>query len=162
MSDGAVHAAGKAFSGLFGLIFPDECRVCGEHLREVSRIPVCSRCLREPEPFLAEFFCSSCRAPFLNRHPLDESGRCAMCRLGAAGFDSVYTYGSYEGSLRKLIHLFKYAGVETPGKALWRVFGASLATRSAFRHRGADAAALDTAMAARIQPGGAAGSADRR
>ena len=40
--------------------------------------------------------------------PLDESGRCPLCRLGLTGFDAVYSYGSYEGSLRKLIHLFKY------------------------------------------------------
>jgi ComF family protein len=123
LSDGAVHAAEKAFCGLFGLIFPDECRVCGEPLQEVSRIPVCSRCLKEPEPFLAEFFCSTCRAPFLNRAPLDENGQCAMCRLGLAGFDSVYTYGSYDGPLRKLVHLFKYGGV----RPLEKPFGEFLA-----------------------------------
>ena len=49
--------------------------------------------------------------PFVNRFPLDETGRCALCRLGLRGFDAVYSYGSYEGSLRKLIHLFKYDGV---------------------------------------------------
>jgi ComF family protein len=49
--------------------------------------------------------------PFVNRFPLDETGRCGMCRLGLRGFDAVYSYGSYEGSLRELIHLFKYNGV---------------------------------------------------
>jgi len=49
--------------------------------------------------------------PFVNRFPLDESGHCALCRLGLRGFDAVYSYGSYEGSLRELIHLFKYNGV---------------------------------------------------
>jgi competence protein ComFC len=49
--------------------------------------------------------------PFLNRFPLDEQGRCALCRLGASGFDSAYCYGSYGGALRRLIHLFKYEGV---------------------------------------------------
>ena len=43
---------------------------------------------------------------------MDESGRCGLCRSGLQGFDAVYSYGSYEGSLRKLIHLFKYNGVE--------------------------------------------------
>jgi predicted amidophosphoribosyltransferase len=28
------------------------------------------------------------------------------------GFDAVYSYGSYEGTLRKLIHIYKYNGVE--------------------------------------------------
>jgi len=54
--------------------------------------------------------------PFVNRFPLDESGRCSICRLGLSGFDEVFTYGSYEGSLRKLIHLYKYAGVQPLAK----------------------------------------------
>jgi competence protein ComFC len=49
--------------------------------------------------------------PFLNRFPLDETGRCGLCRLGLQGFDAVYSYGSYEGTLRELVHLFKYGGV---------------------------------------------------
>ena len=49
--------------------------------------------------------------PFVNRFPLDESGRCGLCRLGLQGFDAVYSYGSYEGSLRELVHLFKYSGM---------------------------------------------------
>jgi len=108
---GARRTAKQAFCGLFQLVFPDDCRVCGERLTEVSRIPVCSRCLKDPAPLNAEFFCVACRTPFLNRFPLDETGRCTLCRLGLAGFDAVYSYGSYEGSLRKLIHLFKYDGV---------------------------------------------------
>jgi ComF family protein len=108
---GVWRAAEKAFCGLFQAVFPDDCRVCGEPLREVSRIPVCSRCLHEPEPLNAEFFCIACRAPFLNRYPLDESGRCMACRMGLTGFDAVYTYGIYDGTLRKLIHVLKYRGV---------------------------------------------------
>lgn len=111
LPDRVTHAAAKAWCGLFNVVFPDECRVCGESLREVSRIPVCGRCLKEPAPLIAEFYCTDCRTPFLNPFPLDESGRCALCRLGLSGFDAVYSYGSYEGSLRRLIHLFKYEGV---------------------------------------------------
>jgi ComF family protein len=46
--------------------------------------------------------------PFVSPFPLDADGKCALCRLGVSGFDAVYSYGSYEGSLRKLIQLFKY------------------------------------------------------
>lgn len=66
----------------------------------------------------AEFFCASCRTPFLNRHPLDEAGNCPLCRLGLSGFDAVYSYGSYEGTLRTLVHLFKYEKVHTLAKPL--------------------------------------------
>jgi ComF family protein len=34
-----------------------------------------------------------------------------LCRLGLQGFDAAYSYGSYEGTLRKLVHLFKYSGM---------------------------------------------------
>lgn len=119
MPDVVLRAAGRLSCGLFSLVFPDDCRVCGQPLREISRIPVCASCLSEPQPLIAEYFCVSCRAPFLNAHPLDESGRCALCRLGLAGFDAVYSYGSYEGTLRKLIHLFKYSQI----RPLARPFG---------------------------------------
>ena len=125
--EGVKRAAEKVlcalFSPLFNLVFPDDCRVCGVALSGVSRIPVCERCLKAPQPLAAEFFCVACRMPFLNRSPLDESGRCALCRLGLSGFDAVYSFGSYEGALRKLIHLFKYDGV----RPLARVFGKFLA-----------------------------------
>jgi len=127
LSDGAVRTTQRVLCGLFEplftLVFPDDCRVCGEALHELSRIPVCARCLREPAPLTAEYFCVACRIPFLNRSPLDESGRCALCRQGFSGFDAVFSYGSYEGTLRKLIHLFKYAGVQP----LARPFGEFLA-----------------------------------
>ncbi len=118
--------------GLFQLILPDDCRVCGEPLREISRIPVCSRCLREPEPFFAEYFCATCRTPFLNRSPLDENGRCAVCRLGLAGYDAVYTYGSYEGTLRKLVHLLKYDGVQPLARPLGEYLAMALPRERAF------------------------------
>jgi ComF family protein len=72
---------------------------------------VCERCLAGTQPLQAEYYCVACRAPFVNRYPLDEAGLCALCRLGLQGFDAVYSYGSYEGSLRTLIHVLKYEGV---------------------------------------------------
>ena len=74
-------------------------------------MPVCPECLREPAPLSAEFFCLNCRTPFLNSFPLDSQGRCMLCRLGGRGYDEVFCYGAYEGTLRKLIHLFKYSGM---------------------------------------------------
>ncbi len=59
----------------------------------------------------------------MTRHPLDGEGKCALCRRGLQGFDAVYSYGSYEGTLRKLIHVYKYEGVEP----LARSFGKLIA-----------------------------------
>jgi ComF family protein len=79
---------------------------------------VCDKCLRNPQPLAAEFFCVSCRTPFLNAFPLDAEGRCALCRAGLRGFDAAYCFGSYEGTLRELIHLYKYGRIETLCKPL--------------------------------------------
>lgn len=60
----------------------------------------------------ADFFCAACKTPFLNRFPLNDNGLCALCAGGHTGFDEVFTFGSYEGALRQLIHTFKYEGVQ--------------------------------------------------
>jgi len=111
--------AEKAFCGLF----PDDCRVCGKPLYEISRIPVCGACLRQPTAIVADYYCADCKTPFLNRFPFDENGRCSLCRLGLTGFDTAYTFGSYQDTLRRLIHLFKYSQV----RPLARPLGALMA-----------------------------------
>ncbi len=96
---------------LFSLFFPADCRICNTPLGRWTRVPVCASCLAAPAPLEAEYFCSLCRTPFLNPHPLDQHGVCAACRSGLLGFDRATSFGFYEGHLRGLIHLFKYAGM---------------------------------------------------
>lgn len=95
-------------------------------------MPVCARCLRQPLPLEAEFYCASCRTPFLNRFPLDAEGRCGLCRTGLRGFDGAYCFGSYEGPLRELIHLYKYGRVETLGKPLAELLARALPVEEPF------------------------------
>lgn len=110
-----------ASSHLFSLIFPDVCRVCQQPLSDLTRIPVCSACLSLPQPLQAEYFCRSCRTPFADAFPLDEQDLCTVCRESLANFDSAYSFGSYEGPLRDLIHHFKYGKIETLGRPLSRM-----------------------------------------
>jgi ComF family protein len=117
----AVETASRAF---FSLFYPDDCRVCRRPLTEISRVPVCRACLGQPEPLVAEHFCVACRTPFRNAFPLDAEGRCALCRGGLRGFDAAYCFGAYEGTLRELIHLYKYGRI----KPLARALGGLLAT----------------------------------
>lgn len=79
---------------------------------------MCAGCLAAPAPLVAEFYCVSCQTAFQNRFPLDEYSRCGLCRTGARGFDAAYCFGSYEGTLRELIHLFKYGRMKPLGKTL--------------------------------------------
>jgi ComF family protein len=83
-----------------------------------TRVPVCADCLSSPAPIAAEYFCVTCRTPFQNRFPLDDHGVCRLCRSGARGFDAAYCFGAYEGTLRQLIHLFKYKRMKPLAKEL--------------------------------------------
>jgi ComF family protein len=49
-----------------------------------------------------------------------------VCRESKVNFDAAYSYGSYEGTLRDLIHLFKYARVESLSLPLSRHMAAAL------------------------------------
>jgi ComF family protein len=96
------------------------------------RFPVCERCLQEPEPLEAEFFCISCRTPFLNSFPLDLEGRCGLCRSGLRAFDAAYSFGAYAGALRELLHLLKYRSMESLAEPLAQLLLRSLPRDEAF------------------------------
>jgi len=130
--DAVLRAAESLLCGLFSLVFPSDCRVCGDPLKTISRVPVCPGCLEEPQPMATEFFCASCKTPFVNHHPLDETGRCTLCRLGLSGYDAVYSYGSYEGALRKLIHVFKFEKVHTLARPLGNLLSRALPREQRF------------------------------
>ena len=98
----------------------------------MRRFPVCGRCLHSPEPLSAEYFCSSCRTPYQNAFPLDEEGRCALCRSGLRGYDAAYCFGAYEGVLRELIHLYKYGKMRTLAGALGGYMAQALPRDEAF------------------------------
>ncbi len=73
-----------------------------------------------------------CRAPFRSSAPLDEEGRCGLCRRGVLGFDAAYSFGFHEDTLRELIHLFKYGRIETLSKPLGRLLALALPRDRAF------------------------------
>ena len=66
----------------------------------------------------ADYFCARCRTPFLSDKPLDHQGICRRCRSGLTGYDYAYSFGYYEGTLRKMIHHFKYAGIDVLARPL--------------------------------------------
>jgi ComF family protein len=48
------------------------------------------------------------------------------------GFDEVYSFGAYEGVLRKLIHVFKFEGVRTLQRPLGALLSRALPRESSF------------------------------
>jgi ComF family protein len=107
-----------AGSRLLALLYPADCALCGAALSEFSRVPLCHGCLEPVEPFLPDYCCARCRTPFVNAHPLDEHGLCALCRLDLIEYEWSWSYGLHEGRLRELIHLYKYDGMRPLGRVL--------------------------------------------
>lgn len=101
-------------------------------LTEITRVPVCGECLKQPTPFSAEYFCATCKTPFLNQFPLDENGVCGLCRAGVRGFDAAYCFGAHEGALREMIHLFKYGRMQPLGARLGKMMWSALPVDEAF------------------------------
>lgn len=89
-----------------------------------SRVPVCDECIGRVTPLAPRSQCGQCGLPFENEAPLHGSGLCGLCRRGSTEFDWGRGYGAYEGVLRHLIHLLKYAGMQPLAGPL----GARLAT----------------------------------
>lgn len=84
------------------------------------------------EPIQAEFWCQACHAPFVSAAPLDAAGICPLCRDGLTAFDGAYSFGGYEGPLRRLIHVFKYEGVASLAKPLGQLLGRTLPREISF------------------------------
>jgi ComF family protein len=57
----------------------------------------------------------------------DGEPRCGLCRRIVPVFVRAVAYGSYEGGLRELIHLLKYAGVHPAANVLGRMLAEAIA-----------------------------------
>lgn len=58
----------------------------------------------------------------------DELFQCLLCRRAAPPFTKAVAYGSYQGGLRDMIHLLKYAGVLPAASVLGRMVGDAIAS----------------------------------
>ena len=113
---------------LFSVLFPSDCRVCGEPLLNISRLPVCPHCLASAKPVRGKV-CSICGDRVLSAYAeKDAQGlrRCPICRRVRRPFARAAAYGGYEGVLRELIHLLKYNGVLPAAKVLGSMLAEAL------------------------------------
>jgi ComF family protein len=133
--------AGRAAEGLFSVLFPSDCRICGEPLLNISRLPVCPDCLASLHPVRGKM-CTTCGERVLSSYAeSDPEGlrRCPVCRRIDRPFERAVAYGSYESGLRELIHLLKFNGVRPAAKVLGRMLAEALtALEPDFEQAGSD------------------------
>src|SRR5277367_1304886 len=118
-----TSAVNGVADALFATLFPADCRLCGNPLRNISRLPVCNECLAAMRP-VAGARCSVCGERLDGPYRLSsENGDalCGLCRRLEPPFAKAAAYGSYEGGLRELIHLLKYDQVRPAANVLGRM-----------------------------------------
>ena len=121
---------GRIVESLFAVLFPSDCRICGEPLVSVSRLPVCQECLDSVHA-IAGGVCTICGERLFSSYALaDAAGesRCGLCRRVEPPFARAAAYGSYESGLRELIHLLKYNGVRPAANVLGRMLAEAVAS----------------------------------
>jgi ComF family protein len=123
-----------AGESLFATLFPGDCRLCGAPLASISRLPVCSDCLNAIAPVSGPT-CAVCGERVFSVHAQEKAGgetrprtaapyeigtetRCGLCRRIEQPYARARAYGSYDGNLRRLIHLLKYEQVRPAARVL--------------------------------------------
>ena len=122
--------ARRVTESLFSVLFPSDCRICGEPLLNFSRLPVCSECLATILPIEGRV-CSICGERVLSSYAeADEDGlvRCPVCRRVSRPFARAVAYGSYDDALREMVHLLKYNGVRPAAAVLGRMLAEAIAS----------------------------------
>jgi ComF family protein len=122
----------RVAESLFAVLFPSNCRLCGDPLIKISRLPVCRECLAAMHRIAGEV-CGVCGERIfssLARLAVGDDGcepRCGLCRRVEQPFVKAVAYGSYDGGLRELIHLLKYASVRPSANVLGRMLAEAIA-----------------------------------
>jgi ComF family protein len=123
-----VSWAANVSESLFATLFPADCRICGEPLIRISRLPVCETCLASIHP-ISGALCAVCGQRIATGYALHQAGGevlCGLCRRLEPPFAKASAYGSYESGLRDLIHMLKYQGVRPAANVMGRMLAEAI------------------------------------
>ena len=112
----------SAAEGLFTVLFPSDCRLCGAPLQNISRLPVCQVCLDAMAPLHVPV-CRTCGERLQAQELAHGDAVCGRCRQFPPRFEKALAYGSYDTGLRELIQLLKYQRVRPAAGVLGRMLG---------------------------------------
>jgi ComF family protein len=99
---------------IIDLLYPVRCFLCGR----VSRDVICKECISEFKKIESPI-CIKCGIPFNSKEISDHL--CGKCSVEKRFFDSVRSYGSYEGKFLEAIHKFKYNRITSLSKPLGKL-----------------------------------------
>jgi ComF family protein len=109
-----VRVLRSPLDSVTSVVFPADCRICKNPLSRLTRIPVCTSCWNDL-PAQAASLCSRCGEDVgvsdFGETPGDEI-LCRLCRLAPPQFEKAVAHGAYQGTMRSLLHLLKYEGLE--------------------------------------------------
>jgi ComF family protein len=113
---------------LSSVLLPSLCRTCGEPLTEFTRVPVCSSCWKQL-PLQSGVLCARCgeNLGLSANHSTDQASDgllCRHCRAAEPPFARAIAHGLYDGTLRTLLHLLKYDGMEPIAERLGTLLAA--------------------------------------
>ena len=114
---------------LLTVLIAPECASCGGVLDSPTAGPVCAACWAATSSIPGPF-CDVCGDALPSWRVVSAAdGVCARCRRAPAAFDRGRAAGEYEGTLRQIIHAFKYDGrrsLARPLAAMMRTAGCEL------------------------------------
>ncbi len=110
-----------AGDALLSVLLAPSCVVCGDLLGTPLEGPVCGSCWSSIR-LITPPICQRCGGPLASWQSISqESARCARCRRGSPSVDRGCAIGEYEGSLRSILHAFKYQRHRSLGARLGRL-----------------------------------------
>jgi len=92
---------------LLDTFFPPLCHSCKEFIPDAGPIHICAECLGRITTIQSPL-CHSCGTPFATEAGIDHT--CGECLQHPPRFASARAAALFDGPLKELIHLFKYAG----------------------------------------------------
>lgn len=106
-----LTAAGDA---LVSVVFPADCRLCGELLVDSRRVPICPKCLASFARIPAAA-CGICGCPLSGLELKEGQRLCPVCQNKTYGFDCARSFAIYQGPLVRAILLLKFEQIEPLG-----------------------------------------------
>jgi ComF family protein len=122
-------AISRSIDAILSVVLAPQCGACARVLDAPTSGPICDACWSAVAPVLPPL-CLTCGDSLPSWRILTAAeGRCARCRRKPPAFDCARAAGDYDGSLREIIHAFKYDGRQSlarPLAAMMRAHGAHL------------------------------------